>query len=182
MAAEVPRNEESLCSLVRSTARFVAFSGMFTVDPLDEVSVTVLMSTMKERRLVLGGGVSGVAIIVKLSVAVPPPQLLVQVLFLGIPLQDVKKAADSNTDAAKIFRTFMQPPGENVCRPTAAGTSFTYDFTACLRNNRCESGSYCSTAKAGAWNSKVYRWPKACVMAGSFGVLSCAMHNCTLGQ
>ena len=111
MAAEVPRNEESLCSLVRSTARFVAFSGMFTVDPLDEVSVTVLMSTMKERRLVLGGGVSGVAVMVRLSVAVPPPpQLLVHGFLVVGPLQDARKAADSKSGAVKIFRTFMQPP------------------------------------------------------------------------
>src|ERR1700724_2227826 len=120
MAAEVPRNAESLCSLVRSTVRLVALSGMFTVVPLDEVSVTVFTSTMKERRLVLGGGVSGVAIIVRLSVAVPPPQLLVHGLFLGIPLQDARKAADSKSGAATIFRTFMQPPRENRAERAAA--------------------------------------------------------------
>ena len=110
MTADVPRNAESLCSLVRSTARFVAFSGTFTAEPLDEVSVTVFTSTMKERRLVLGGGASGVAIIVKLSVAVPPPQLLVHGLLLVGPLQDARKATDSKSGAAITFRTFMQPP------------------------------------------------------------------------
>src|ERR1700675_403229 len=116
MAAEVPRNAESLCSLVRSTVRLVAFSGMFTVDPPDEVSVTVFTSTMKERRLVLGGGVSGVAVIVKLSVAVPPPQLLVHGLLLVGPLHDARKAADNRSGAATIFRTFMQPPRRIGCR------------------------------------------------------------------
>src|ERR1700676_5439762 len=133
MAAEVPRTAESLCSVVRSTARFVAFSGMFTVDPLDEVSVTVFTSTMKERRLVLGGGVSGVAVIVRLSVAVPPPQLVVHGLFLGNPLQDARKAADNKSGAATTFRTFMQPPWQNGAERTAARHQLLkYDFIACL--------------------------------------------------
>ena len=111
MTADVPRNAESLCSLVRSTARFVAFSGTFTAEPLDEVSVTVFTSTMKERRLVLGGGVSGVDLNVTLNVAVPPPpQLLVHGLLLVGPLQDARKATDSKSGAAITFRTFMQPP------------------------------------------------------------------------
>jgi len=44
-----------------------------------------------------------------LIVAVPP-QLLVQVDFLGKPLQEVKKATDSNRSAAKIFRTIIHSP------------------------------------------------------------------------
>ena len=89
-------------------------SGMFTADPLDEVSVIVFTSTMKERRLVLGGGVSGVAVMVRLSVAVLPPQLLVHGEFFGEPLQETRKTADNKSGAAKIFRTFMQPPGTEL--------------------------------------------------------------------
>jgi len=59
--ADVPRNMESLCNLVRSTPMAVAFNGMFTAVPVAGVRVMVLISTKKERRFVLGGGVSGVA-------------------------------------------------------------------------------------------------------------------------
>jgi len=49
----------------------VAFNGMFTAVPVAGVRVMVLISTKKERRFVLGGGVSGVAVSVRLSDAVP---------------------------------------------------------------------------------------------------------------
>jgi hypothetical protein len=90
----------------------VAFSGMFTLDPVEEVSVIVFISTMKERRFVLGGGVSGVALAVKLSVAVPPPG--------GgeffVPLQEIKETADSKSSEAKTFRKFTRPPRQSLCR------------------------------------------------------------------
>ena len=60
--ADVPRKAESLCNLVRSTLKAALFSGIFTADPLEGVSVMEVISTMKERRLVLGGGVSGAAV------------------------------------------------------------------------------------------------------------------------
>ena len=105
---DVPRNTESLCNFVRSTPRVVVFSGIFTLEPLDEVSVTVFISTTKERRLVFGGGVSGFAIIVRLSVAVPPPPPP-GVFFW--PLHEARATVNTNSSAAEIFRTFMQPPG-----------------------------------------------------------------------
>jgi hypothetical protein len=105
----VPRKAESLCNLVRSTLKLVLFRGIFTLDPVDDVRVMVFTSTMKERRLVLGGGVSGVAFHVMLSVAVPPPpQFTVQ--GFGTPLQEIKATADSKTKAAKPFRNFIEPP------------------------------------------------------------------------
>lgn len=64
---------ESLCSLVRSTPIAVAFKGMFTAAPAAGVKVMVLISTKNERRFVLGGGVIGVAVSVRLSDPVPPP-------------------------------------------------------------------------------------------------------------
>jgi hypothetical protein len=108
----VPRKAESLCSLVRSTPILVAFSGIFTVEPVEEVSVIVFMSTMKERRLVLGGGLSGVALNVTLRVAVPPPpQFAVQGVFK--PLHEVKETADSKSSEAKTFRKFTRPPRQS---------------------------------------------------------------------
>ena len=90
----------------------VAFSGIFTVDPVEEVSVMVLMSTMKERRFVLGGGLSGVALNVMLNVAVPLPG--------GgeffVPLQEVKETADSKSSEAITFRKFTWPPRQSLCR------------------------------------------------------------------
>ena len=85
----------------------VAFSGIFTVEPVEEVSVIVFMSTMKERRLVLGGGLSGVALAVKLSVAVPPPG---GGEFFDVPLQEIKETADSKSSEAKMFRKFTRAP------------------------------------------------------------------------
>jgi len=91
----------------------VAFSGIFTVEPVEEVSVIVFMSTMKERRLVLGGGVSGVDLNVMLSVAVPPPG---GGGFVDLPLQEVKETADSKSSEAKTFRKFTRPPRQSLCR------------------------------------------------------------------
>ena len=113
--ADVPRKAESLCNLVRSTLRLVLFSGIFTLVPVDDVRVMVFTSTMKERRLVLAGGVSGAAVHVMLSVAVPPPpQFTVQAF--GKPLHEIKATADNKTTAAKIFRMFIEPPRRSECR------------------------------------------------------------------
>ena len=109
--ADVPRNAESLCNLVRSTIKLVAFSGMFTLVPLEDVSVIVFTSTVKERRLVLGSGVSGAAVSVKLTVAVPPP---VGGGFFD-PLHETRKMANIESSEARIFRKFMSPHGE--CLP-----------------------------------------------------------------
>jgi|ERR1700730_265587 len=109
MVADVPTKTESLCSLVRSTAKLVAFSGMFTLVPVAEVSVTVLMSTMNDSRFVLGGGVIGVAAKVRLKVAVPPPQLTVQGGVFRAPLHETRGTADSKSSEIKTFRKFMVP-------------------------------------------------------------------------
>jgi hypothetical protein len=94
--AEVPRKTESLCSLVRSTVKPEAFKGTFTADPLVGVRVIVFTSTTKESTFVLFSGASGAAVSVKLRVAVPlGPQFCVHGGF-GRPLQELKRAADSN--------------------------------------------------------------------------------------
>ena len=89
------------------------FSGIFTVEPVDEVSVTVFISTTKERRLVLGGGLSGVALNVTLSVALPPPG---GGGFVDLPLHEVKETADSKSSEAITFRKFTGPPRQSLCR------------------------------------------------------------------
>ena len=91
----------------------VAFNGMFTAVPVAGVRVMVLISTKKERRFVLGGGVSGVAVSVRLSDAVPlPPQFTVQG-GLGLPLHATKPNANKDSNEAKVFRKFMKPPGQS---------------------------------------------------------------------
>ena len=107
--ADVPKNAESLCNLVRSTLKLAAFRGMFTFVPVEDVSVIVFTSTMNERRFVLGGGVSGAAVNVKLTVAVPPPGGGDG--FLG-PLHATRVIADSESSDVKTFRKFMSPHGD----------------------------------------------------------------------
>lgn len=107
--AEVPRNAESLCNLVRSTLKLVAFNGIFTFVPLEDVRVMVFTSTMKERRFVLGGGVSGAAVNVKLRVAVPPPPGVDG--FFG-PLHATREIADMESSEARTFWSFMSPHGD----------------------------------------------------------------------
>jgi hypothetical protein len=87
---------------------------MFMVYPVEEVSVIVFISTTKERRLVLGGGVSGTAVIATLSVAVPPGGGV----FFGAPLQDIRQTANSKISAAKTFRKFTQPPRQSFVPST----------------------------------------------------------------
>ena len=111
--ADVPRNAESLCNLVRSTLKLVAFSGMFTSVPLEDVSVIVFTSTVKERRFVLGSGVRGAAVSAKLRVAVPP--LPVCDGFFG-PLHATREIAAIESSETKTFRKFMSPHGER-CQP-----------------------------------------------------------------
>jgi hypothetical protein len=101
--------------LVRSTLKAALFSGIFTAVPLEGVRVMVLTSTVKERRLVLGGGVRGAAVMVTLSVAVPPPQLDVQVEVLGKPLHEMKPTAARKMGKERILRTSMNPPGQSGC-------------------------------------------------------------------
>jgi len=103
----VPRKAESLCNLVRSTLKAVLFSGMVTADPLEGVSAMEVISTMKERRLVLGGGVSEAAVRVRFSVAVLPPQFDVQVEDFDEPLHEIRATADNKIGKASIFRTIM---------------------------------------------------------------------------
>src|SRR5260370_30390721 len=73
----------------------------------------VFMSKMKERRFVLGGGLSGVALNVTLSVALPPPG---GGGFVDLPLQEIKETADSKSSKAKTFRKFTRPPRHSLCR------------------------------------------------------------------
>jgi hypothetical protein len=94
----------------------------------------VFISTTKERRFVLGGGLSGVALHVTLSVAVPPPPPGGGEFFRA-PLQEIKEMADSNSSETKTFRKFMQPPWQNGCRAKGGqGHQRTKDdFIGCLR-------------------------------------------------
>jgi hypothetical protein len=119
--AEVPRKTESLCNLVRSILRVVAFRGILTADPVAGVSVIVFTSTTKERRLVFGGGVSGVACMVRLSLAVlpPPPPPPPEVFD---PLHEVRKAANAKSDTVRIVRTFMSPHDRVCAEPRQQGT------------------------------------------------------------
>ena len=110
--ADVPRKAESLCNLVRSTTRLVAFSGMFTFVPVEDVSVMVFTSTVKERRFVLGSGVRGAAVSVKLTVAVPPPE---GGGFFA-PLHETRKMENIESSEARTFRKFMSPHAER-CQP-----------------------------------------------------------------
>jgi len=93
--------------LVRSTLKAVLFSGMFTADPVEGVSAMEVISTMKERRLVLGGGVSEAAVKVRLRVAVPPPQFDVQIGGFDEPLHESRATAGNKIGKARIFRTIM---------------------------------------------------------------------------
>jgi hypothetical protein len=141
---------ESLCNLVRSTLKLVLFSGIFTLVPVDDVRVMVFTSTMKERRLVLGGGVSGVALHVMLSVALPlPPQFDVQ--GLGFPLHETKATADSKSRAAQTFRKFIEPPRQSERQAQIElGTKSRVQLYRLPVENRCKSKAVCSTAKCGS--------------------------------
>ncbi len=64
----------------------------------------------------LGGGVSGAAVIVTLNVAVLPPPP-VGGAFFGKPLHEMREMADIESNAARTFRKFMSPHGERVPSP-----------------------------------------------------------------
>jgi hypothetical protein len=84
--------------------------------------VMVFTSTTKERRFVLGSGVSGAAVNVKLTVAVPPPPGG-GTDFPG-PLHETREMADIESSEARRFRKFMSPHGERVPGPRVGrGTS-----------------------------------------------------------
>jgi hypothetical protein len=141
--AEVPRNAESLCNFVRSTAKLVAFSGIFTLVPVEDVSVMVFTSTTKERRLVLGGGVSGAAVNVKLRVAVPPPPGVDG--FFG-PLQAAREIADMESSEARTFRKFMSPHGDATKPKLIKARAFQVQLYARPLMNSAKTRADCSTA------------------------------------
>jgi hypothetical protein len=119
--ADVPRKSESLCTLVRSTLKVVALRGILTADPEAGLSEIVFISTTKERRLVkvvLGGGVSGAALNVRLSVAVPPPGGGGE--FFA-PLHEIRKMVEIESSETRTFRKFMSPHGERLPGPRVAG-------------------------------------------------------------
>jgi hypothetical protein len=96
----------------------VAFNGMFTAVPEVGVRVIVFISTKNESRLVFGGGVSGAAVSVRLSEAVPlPPQFVVQGCVVDLPLHATKSIAHTNRREVKTFRKFMQPPRRMSVEP-----------------------------------------------------------------
>ena len=68
-----PRNAESLCKRVRSTAKVLepVFNGKLKAVPLVGVSAMLLTFTLKERMEAPGGGTKGVALMVRTTVAVP---------------------------------------------------------------------------------------------------------------
>lgn len=143
--ADVPRKAESLCNLVRSTLKAAPFSGIFTADPLEGVSVMEVISTMKERRLVLGGGVSGAAVRVKLRVAVLPPQFEVQVVF-DPPLHEIRATANNKIGKARILRRFMQSSWPRGCPMRAKAAALQYDIVAGVARMDVRD-PVCSTAK-----------------------------------
>src|SRR6266849_775782 len=120
--AEVPRKAESLVNRVKSTLNVVELRGMFTAAPVDGVSVMVFMSALKDSRLVFGGGVSGAATRVRLSVAVPPGQLTVHGPGgFGCPLQEMRKQPNASDGASRNFLKFIWPPRrENFPAPALA--------------------------------------------------------------
>ena len=146
--AEVPKNAESLCNLVRSTLKLVAFNGIFTLVPLEEVSVMVFTSTMNERRFVLGGGVSGAALNVKLSVVVPPPPGG-GVEFFG-PLHETREMAEIESSEARTFRKFMSPHGERVPIQVGRGPTPQVQLYPWTATNIRKTKADCSTAKCEA--------------------------------
>jgi len=96
----------------------VAFNGMFTAVPEAGVRVMVFISTKNESRLVFGGGVSGAAVSVRLSEAVPlPPQFVVQGCVVDLPLHATKPIAHTDRREVKTFRKFMQPPRRMSVEP-----------------------------------------------------------------
>jgi len=109
--AEVPRKAESLVNRVKSTLNVVELRGMFTAAPVDGVSVMVFTFALKDSRLVFGGGVSGAATRVRLSVAVPPGQLTVHGPGgFGSPLQEMSKQPNAIDGASRNFLKFIWPP------------------------------------------------------------------------
>jgi len=109
--AEKPRKTESLVNRVRSTLNVVELSGMFTAAPLEGESVMVFMSALKDSRLVPGGGVSGAATRVRLSVAFPPGQLTVHGPGgFGCPLQEMRTQPNAIDSASRNFLKFIWPP------------------------------------------------------------------------
>ena len=110
MVAEVATNAESLWSRVRSTVYVGLFSGTLTAaPPLDGVRETPTTVTLNERRFVVGGGVSGVAVSVICSVAVPlTGQFTVQTVLT--PLQEVRKKPEVKSATAKHFFSVIEDP------------------------------------------------------------------------
>jgi hypothetical protein len=95
----------------------VAFNGMFTAVPEVGVRVMVFISTKNESRLVFAGGVSGAAVSVRLTEAVPPPQFVVQGCVVDLPLHATKPVAHTNSREVKTFRKFMHPPRRMSVEP-----------------------------------------------------------------
>src|SRR5258708_14574056 len=88
---------------------------MFTAVPPAGVSVIPLMVTANDRIEVPGGGVNGPAARVRLTVAVPVPQLLVQRFFE--PLQAARDNAVSKRrgKSERVLMRFMWPPRRWIC-------------------------------------------------------------------
>ena len=72
---ETPRKALSLCSLVKSTWYKAEFSGTLRDPPAEGVKETPVMVALKERRLVVGGGIKGMVRSVSASVALSPGPL-----------------------------------------------------------------------------------------------------------
>src|SRR2546423_5046966 len=83
--------------------------GILTLGPVEGVREIPTTSTVKESRFVPGGGISGVATKVTLTVALPPPQLVVQgPLFT--PLQEVRNEMEANTASGRKLRNLIEHP------------------------------------------------------------------------
>src|SRR3981081_827801 len=105
---------------------------MFTLVPVVEVSVIVLISTMKDRRFVLGSGVSGAAVNVRLTVALPPPQLTVQGggVVRG-PLHESREPAENKDSVVTTLPRLMSPQA-GVCKPKRRGTNLPSTTLSCV--------------------------------------------------
>lgn len=132
MVAEVATNAESLWSRVRSTVYVALFSGTFTAaPPLDGVRETPTTVTLNERRFVVPGGVSGVAVSVISSVAVPlTGQFTVQTVLT--PLQEARKKPEVKSATVKhLFSVIEDPAVKLSLRPSALRRLGThYEFSA----------------------------------------------------
>jgi hypothetical protein len=118
--AFVTTTSESDCNRVNS--KFAAELGENTETdvPLAVVSLIPVIGRVKLTTVVFLGGVSEME---TLSIALPPPQLVVHLFF--VPLQEERDRIAENTIKTRYFLEFIQTPhdgfGRHLWRRCAAG-------------------------------------------------------------